>query len=119
MQFLVDALKSRGFLQEKQSLNDITSDFVCDFQSKECMLGECHICAERKLFGCDDQEEIEVTWFEWAMKEHAYGQDDKMKQIKRMMKTTKEGTLKDLLNKFNTEMTKFKKQMTYLYVIFI
>lgn len=28
MQFLVDALKSRDFLQEKESLNDITSDFV-------------------------------------------------------------------------------------------
>lgn len=33
------------------------------------------------------------------MKEHPYGQGDKMKNIKRMMKTAKVGTLKDLLNK--------------------
>lgn len=48
MQFLVDTLKSQGFLQEKESLNDITSDFVCDFKSKECMFGECDICADKK-----------------------------------------------------------------------
>lgn len=55
MQFMINELKSQGLLQQ-DSMNDITSNFVCDFKSKECMYGECGICADRKLDGNSKEE---------------------------------------------------------------
>lgn len=79
------------------------------------MYGDCSISTEKKLEICSDKEETEVKWYEWVLKEQEYGQGEKSKKIKRMMKIAKPGTSWDLVETFNTEMKKFKTHVFNFY----
>lgn len=107
MQFMIDTLGSIGVLKH-DGLNDLISSLVCDSMSKNCMYGDCEDCSTNKIDYGDFDLTKKTSWFAWVLKEHEYGEGDKKKKTKRMMKIKKEGTVEDLIATLNADMKKFK-----------
>lgn len=106
MQFMANGLKSCGVLNTKD-LNDIISKNVCDTQFKDCMYGTCDICSEKSI----DQAENDgpISWKMYILKNHEYTDNKGItKKTKKMVKEDKKGTVKELIQLFNSEMEKFK-----------
>lgn len=59
---MIDSLKLTGFLKSN-TLNDVVSEFACDFESKRCMYGDCLDCAERRIDNGDTDLNTKVKWF--------------------------------------------------------
>ncbi|CAK1603667.1 unnamed protein product [Parnassius mnemosyne] len=107
MQFLVDELKSLKILKT-DNLNEVTTDLVCDFYSKDCMYNNCNACSEIKLKVDNEALSAKVSWFTWVLKNHEYEKKREKKKIKKITKIKKEGTLQNLLEIFSAEMKQFK-----------
>lgn len=106
----VKLLKSLGLIQS-QSLDEILSLILCNPRSKECSYEECPTCKKKFLeFNLGEKNlEDTVKWKEWCMQTHEYNDNNERKTTKKIMKTEKTGLLKDLIEAFRQELTKFKK----------
>ncbi|CAG4991370.1 unnamed protein product [Parnassius apollo] len=90
MQFLVDELKSLNILKT-DNLNEVTTDLVCDFYSKDCMYNNCNTCSEIRLKVDNEELSAKVSWFTWILKDHEYEKEGEKKKIKKIIKIKKEG----------------------------
>lgn len=105
MQFMASALKSCGVINTKD-LNDIILKYVCDTQFKDCMYGTCDTCSDKSI----DQTESDgpTSWKMYILKDHEYTDNKGItKKTKNMVKEDKKGTVKELIQLFNSEMKKF------------
>lgn len=114
MQFMIDILKYLGLLNSDH-INEVISNMVCDFNSKDCMYDDCVECSDKKIDGGDLDQDAEVQWNVWALKEYEYTKDGDRKNSKKMMKTTKQGTVKDLIELFHKQICPFKKHVYNFY----
>ena len=108
------ALKINGVFPQK-SIKDILTGLTCDLRSYSCMYGKCDICKKHKVQHSSDSEKLnqQVTWYQWERIDHEYlkrdGARTRTMTTKKTTKTLKKGTIKELLQKFESDMQPFKR----------
>lgn len=111
MQFNINGLKSAGVF-ENNDINLIISSLVCDQTFKQCMYAECSVCAGNFI---EVNEKIDINktvkWYAWTLKDHVFNEKGNTKTSKRMVKTEKTGSIKELLDLFHAELKAFKRHV--------
>lgn len=110
IEFKFKALKNKSSLNGYKELIEVVKDTVCDYNSKECMHGECQSCNIMSVnySSLINQEHENVTWLEWVFKRTEYTKHGQIKTSKRVIKEEQYGVIKDLMVKFDKELKEFK-----------
>lgn len=82
----------------------ITSEYVCDMRFKDCAYADCDICKNKiinlRWEGIDPGQNI--SWEEWQNEKHEYkDKTGNIKVTKKIVKSKKNGTVQELIDKFN------------------
>ncbi|CAG9787763.1 unnamed protein product [Diatraea saccharalis] len=110
MHFKFISLKKAYVLVFYNNLKEAVKATVCDKKSRSCMYSECTVCAEKKInydYSSTNQD-ANISWIEWNLKNHEYDKNGVKKVSKRMLKEIKQDSLKNLTEKFETEFKAYK-----------
>ncbi|PZC73688.1 hypothetical protein B5X24_HaOG208959 [Helicoverpa armigera] len=107
--FKAEALKKLGLIKTTD-LTDLVSEMVCDVKSKSCMYSECNLCRDKVLQITipADQNQDEVSWYEFISKSHEFERNGENKMTKRMVKLQQTGVLHNLAELIQRDLKRFK-----------
>jgi len=110
-QFLAEKLLNLHLLQSA-SLQRIADSCVCDSRIKSCMYGVCEMCKDRSLLfppNCFNQR---VAYHQWVVgTEEKTLRNGTTVSVQLTKKEIIESTVKQLIDKFNELLKKFKKHL--------
>ena len=110
-----------GFLADKlcqlkvigtSNLESLTELVCCDIGSKTCMYGECEDCKSRNVTLSNSYDGAQkVTYMQWASEDKAKSNDEESSVAKITVKQTIESSQEELVERFHTHLTKFKRHL--------
>ena len=110
-----------GFLADKlcqlkvigtSNLESLTELVCCDIGSKTCMYGECEDCKSRNVTLSNSYDGAQkVTYMQWATEDKAKSNDEESSVAKITVKQTIESSQEELVERFHTHLTKFKRHL--------
>lgn len=113
--FLFVALKQRGILKHDKH-SEFLNQLVCNTGNYSCMYSDCKSCAGREIEITDSYQAEKnklATWYQWERKDHTYfksnNNDQQLIKTKKTVKSTKTGTIEELLKTFESSIKLYKK----------
>lgn len=99
---------------ETWDLQILIEQFVCSRKSQECMYQTCEKCKDNVLLVADKMPQEPTKWQKWDTiieREKTKGNETIQFKVKVSSKITEHGTVSQLGQSFNHELSKFKKHV--------
>lgn len=111
-QFMCNAL-TKSIAIENDDIGKIIESLVCDTKRKGCMFGDCSKCNTNRLEYNSEKRNDEINWCEWTLRNEKIliGKKGEEKNITLTVKETREGTVSDLVDTFEGQLVRYKKQL--------
>lgn len=105
------ALKQNKVIEEKNP-HELTNLIVCDKSSAACMYGQCNECNKKIIPVSVDNPTESASWYEWQTVNQTKTKNiagiQQVKEVKVSARVKIDGTIGELVDKFQTDMKSFK-----------
>lgn len=111
LQFIIDRLHQKKVVNQTRA-DDMCKVVCCDAKAKWCMYNECNVCKDRKVVAnlSADLNET-VTYNKWVTRNETRTARVKDITVKVTVKDQIESTVKDLMDRLNSDLPQFCKHV--------